>query len=344
MLKFYKKLENKFYRYSIPKLYSYIVFAIIIGYILCYMLPSVFYYIPFNPYEVVFHHQYWRCFTWIFDIPFSLDRPIDMIFLPVTLYFYYFVGKNLELIFGKFSFNLYFFGGWFLSTIGMLFASFYIFYLSPDKESYIYMYEFLVSSITGTSSSMLPAITMTMSIGGTRYMLLSIFFAFALIFGEMRIRLWFVIPFKVKWSAWISAILLGYEFLRGTLPQRVVIVMFVLNFLIYYFMVRTLQGRSLKTIKRQMDYKRKVRNATNHTARSNVDVRPRERNTNVYRMPAGKAIHKCAICGRTEQDGVNMEFRYCSKCNGDLEYCQDHLYTHQHVTGSPVSDNKDTNN
>ena len=27
-----------------------------------------------------------------------------------------------------------------------------------------------------------------------------------------------------------------------------------------------------------------------------------------------------------------MEFRYCSKCEGDYEYCQDHLYTHKHVT------------
>ena len=42
--------------------------------------------------------------------------------------------------------------------------------------------------------------------------------------------------------------------------------------------------------------------------------------------------HRCAVCGRTELDGDNMTFRYCSKCEGDLEYCQDHLYTHVHVT------------
>ena len=40
---------------------------------------------------------------------------------------------------------------------------------------------------------------------------------------------------------------------------------------------------------------------------------------------------KCAICGRTELDDPNLEFRFCSRCNGNYEYCQDHLFTHTHV-------------
>ena len=42
-------------------------------------------------------------------------------------------------------------------------------------------------------------------------------------------------------------------------------------------------------------------------------------------------VHKCAVCGRTEKDGDDLVFRYCSKCNGNYEYCQDHLFTHEHV-------------
>ena len=41
--------------------------------------------------------------------------------------------------------------------------------------------------------------------------------------------------------------------------------------------------------------------------------------------------HKCAICGRTEKEFPDLEFRYCSKCEGNYEYCQDHLFTHEHV-------------
>jgi hypothetical protein len=43
------------------------------------------------------------------------------------------------------------------------------------------------------------------------------------------------------------------------------------------------------------------------------------------------AVHRCAVCGKTELDDPDMEFRFCSKCNGNYEYCRDHLYTHKHV-------------
>lgn len=46
---------------------------------------------------------------------------------------------------------------------------------------------------------------------------------------------------------------------------------------------------------------------------------------------ANGAKHRCAVCGRTELDDSSLEFRFCSKCNGNYEYCQDHLFTHQHV-------------
>jgi len=41
--------------------------------------------------------------------------------------------------------------------------------------------------------------------------------------------------------------------------------------------------------------------------------------------------HKCAICGKTEESDPNMSFRFCSKCNGNYEYCENHLFTHMHV-------------
>ena len=47
--------------------------------------------------------------------------------------------------------------------------------------------------------------------------------------------------------------------------------------------------------------------------------------------PKPITIHKCAVCGRTELDGDDLEFRFCSKCNGNYEYCMEHLYTHEHV-------------
>ena len=31
------------------------------------------------------------------------------------------------------------------------------------------------------------------------------------------------------------------------------------------------------------------------------------------------------------KDDPSLEFRYCSKCNGAYEYCNQHLFTHKHV-------------
>ena len=42
--------------------------------------------------------------------------------------------------------------------------------------------------------------------------------------------------------------------------------------------------------------------------------------------------HKCAVCGRTDTDYPDLQFRYCSKCAGYHCFCQDHIFTHVHFT------------
>ena len=41
--------------------------------------------------------------------------------------------------------------------------------------------------------------------------------------------------------------------------------------------------------------------------------------------------HKCDVCGRTNVTNPELSFRYCSKCDGNHEYCEDHIFTHEHV-------------
>jgi len=52
-------------------------------------------------------------------------------------------------------------------------------------------------------------------------------------------------------------------------------------------------------------------------------------------FPARRAYrilcHKCSVCGVTDTDNPNMEFRYCSKCNGYYCYCMEHINNHTHV-------------
>ena len=40
--------------------------------------------------------------------------------------------------------------------------------------------------------------------------------------------------------------------------------------------------------------------------------------------------HKCEICGRTDTDFPDLQFRYCSKCSGYHCFCEEHIFNHTH--------------
>ena len=127
----------------------------------------------------------------------------------------------------------------------------------------------------------------------------------------LNFSLFFVLPIKAKYLALFDGLYFVYGFLFGGMSQRIAIVMSLLNFIVYLFMSR---GSRLnpKEIRRKQVFHSQMREAQKTAAK------------------IGR--HRCAVCGRTEEDDPNLVFRYCSKCEGDYEYCQDHLYTHRHVT------------
>ena len=145
----------------------------------------------------------------------------------------------------------------------------------------------------------------------TYYINMSIFLAFAVSYPDMEVLLYFILPIKMKWMALVYAALIIYDLMRGNLFTRIAIIASLLNFIVFF-----LSSRNMKPYmpKEQMR-KRKFR-------------QEQERPHMTY---AGGARHRCAVCGRTELDDPNLEFRFCSKCNGNYEYCQDHLFTHEHV-------------
>ena len=145
----------------------------------------------------------------------------------------------------------------------------------------------------------------------TYYISLSIFLAYALTYPDMKVLLYFVIPIKMKWLAILDVVLLAVDAGQGGLIIRIVIIASLLNFIIFFFCNRNLRGHSPKQAARRKKFQKQI-----------------SRPQNQY---AGGAKHRCAVCGRTELDDPTLEFRYCSKCNGNYEYCQDHLFTHEHV-------------
>lgn len=143
----------------------------------------------------------------------------------------------------------------------------------------------------------------------TGFLNFSIFLAFAACFPDVQFYMFMVIPVKAKWLAIAECAVYLYSFITGSAGIRCEIVLSLLNVLLFILMTRDYRRLSPKAIKRKHDF-----------------------HTQVKVLPKGRTVHRCAVCGRTENDGADLEFRYCSKCAGGLEYCQDHLYTHQHVT------------
>lgn len=269
----YRKLERKFGKYAIGNLTTYVIFTYILGYLLTIFAPDLLSFILLDMSKVA-SGQVWRLVTWVLMPPAELG-----LFTIITLYFYYSIGKVLERTMGDFAYNLYIFGGILITIL----ASVIIYFVPP----FFGLPRYVISPTT-------------------YYLCMSIYLAFALTFPETRVYLFFFIPIKMKWLAYLDIAYLLLAFYQGNLAIRVMVVASILNFLIYFFSGRQTQHLRPSEIKRKQQYKAQVKEYTNITR------------------------HKCAVCGRTERDG-DLTFRFCSKCNGNYEYCSDHLYSHEHV-------------
>lgn len=147
------------------------------------------------------------------------------------------------------------------------------------------------------------------SLFSTYYINMSIFLAFASCYPEERLLLYFIIPIKIKWFGILYAVYILLALFTTNWVGRVAIIASMFNFILYFLITRSRGKASPKEIRRKQAFKRQVQQGT----------------------APGVTKHKCAVCGRTELDGDDLEFRFCSKCEGNYEYCQDHLFTHTHV-------------
>ncbi|WP_458457257.1 hypothetical protein [Pseudobutyrivibrio sp.] len=216
----------------------------------------------------------------------------SVIWAVIMFMLYYQLGTTLERTWGAFRFNVYIFGGMLFTVLGA----------------------FIVFAIYGGS---IPTgfIGMTTS---TYYINLSIFLAFSTCFPDMQVLLYFIIPIKMKWMSIFYLVIIGYGVVKylvaGAFFAAVPIIASLLNFFIFFMMTRNMSRFNPRDIHRRAEFKRAA-------------TPPRTQ----YRDGTPIARHKCAVCGRTELTNPELEFRFCSKCNGNYEYCSDHLFTHTHI-------------
>lgn len=284
------KLERKLGRYAISNISLYLVICYGFGYLIDLINPSFGAYLTLNPY-LILHGQVWRLVTWILIPPMSLD-----LFTILMLFFYYSIGTTLERTWGTFRYNVYLFSGMLFTIVGsfLLMAIMY----GIDANA--------ISTYTAAAYFSINGAGRLFLYFSTYYINMSIFLAYAATFPNMQVLLMFIIPVKVKWLGIAYGILLILNVIQGNLASRIVIAASLLNFVVFFLTSRNMTHLNPKQIKRRHDFTKEVKKASPVTR------------------------HKCAICGKTEKDGEDLQFRFCSKCEGNYEYCQEHLFTHEH--------------
>lgn len=290
-MNYLNKLERKFGRYAIPNLSKWLIIGYGIGY-LCYYVEiftalPILEFLMLDPSKLL-HGQIWRLVTWVVMPP-SLS---NIFFYVIMMMLYYQLGNALERTWGTFRFNAYIFGGMLFTVVGVL-----------------------LTHVALRLMGVPEAFNMGYAVS-TNYINLSIFLAFALCYPEMQLMLYFIIPVKIKWLAVLYVVMIGLSFVQTSWTGRIMIVMSLMNFLIFFLSTRDYRRVSPSEIKRKRDFR--------------AQTRPPQ----MRRADGALYKHKCAVCGRTDLDDPTLEFRFCSKCEGNYEYCQEHLFTHEHVKHS----------
>ena len=300
-MKFLNRLERKLGRYAIPNLMIYMIVLYAAGFLLDMMDPTFYVrWLSLDVYRIL-HGEVWRLLTFV------LQPPSDSVFwVFLELYIYYSIGRSLENMWGSFRFNLYFFSGLLFQIVAA------------------FLFYGIACLMTGQGMIYIS----TVGIGSMYYVNRSMFLAYFVMMPNATFLMFFLLPVKAKWLGILYGVLMGYEAIsyithygfRIGGPYALAIVVSVLNFLIFFLATRNYRRISPTEMKRKSDFRKKM-----------YDAKWESGNVVEFRGRNVITRHKCAICGRTELDDDSLEFRFCSKCEGNYEYCSDHLYTHEHV-------------
>ena len=273
-------------RFGIPNLMRVIVIGNVAVYVLMLLTQAndanALSFLTFNL-NALLHGEVWRLVTFVF-VP-AYSSPFALLISP---YFYYWIGSTLERQWGTAKFNLYYISGALLTVLGVV----------------------LASLITGN-----PYLTAA----GTGYVNLSMFFAFAFLFPDTTVLLFFILPVKMKWLAYLDGALFAFDIIKAIGAHNwagvVLPIVALLNFAVFiwpevhYLKERAKYQNSRKTVQFRQAQQQQAKQAQQQGYR-----------------------HKCAVCGRTDTDYPDLQFRYCSKCVGYHCFCQDHIFNHVHFT------------
>ena len=305
MSKLSSKTSSFFYKHrnhGIPNLMLWIGIANVVIYVL-YLLnrsdPLFYWILRYDHVSIFQNGQVWRLFTYpfLFLTERAMGSSFGVFWGAIGLLFYWYCGRVIEANWGSLKFNLYYLAGLLLTDAA--------------------------AAIIGFFGSLGPLYSATVY-----YLNMSLFFAVATFQPEAMVRVYFVIPLKMKWLAWVDLGFIIYEIVRNTVLFGflslvwLMPIMALCNYLLFFRkdVVFLLPGNHVGT-----------RSRTDHAWRPKAA--PRQSTQTHARVHVVQPYRfKCTVCGRTDVSDPKLEFRYCSRCAGYRCYCMDHINNHAHIT------------
>jgi len=229
--------------------------------------------------SAVWEGEVWRLLTFPFQPP-SASLALALLSWMV----FYLFGNSLEQAWGAFRYNLY-----------LLVA-----YAANVAAA------FLVDGAWGPGGVLNgQAVNVAAAGAGANAVLYGgVFFAFARLFPDMVMNLFFVLPIRIRWLGLLGWLSVGYGLVAGDGPQRLFLLAMIANYLAFF-------GRD-------------------HVRGWRQGQRQRKFEAHVARAAAGPR-HRCVVCGLDSERSPKTLFRYCSKCTGQRCYCPEHIRDHAHV-------------
>lgn len=165
------------------------------------------------------------------------------------------------------------------------------------------------------------------------YLNLSLFLGYATLYPNAQFLLLYIIPVK----AWIFAVfdlaLTLYEVIlltwAGLFPYSLLPLVAILNYFLFF-------GKDVVNVfplSWRANFSRLFKKKKKYApgAAKTVPFPTAGSYQATVSRPTAPYNHQCTVCGRTDIYDPQLEFRYCSRCNGYYCYCEDHISNHTHV-------------
>lgn len=268
--------------FGIPNLMLYIVIANVVVFLLDSFSGTGLSNLLYFSLPAVLRGEVWRIVTFVL-----IPETRSAFSLFITCYFYYWIGSTLERQWGTAKFTCYYLGGMLFTLLGTS----------------------LVSLIIGLG----------VPVYGADYVNFAMFLAFAALWPDAQVLLFFIIPIKIKYLAYLDlaffAWIIGNYVVTGYWQLSIIPIMALLNFVIFFWPeLQRLLGMEAARTRQAVHYRNAAANAKREAQSANAGER------------------RCAVCGRTNATNPELEFRYCSRCAGYHCFCSDHIFSHVHFT------------